>query len=159
MFGEFFKLKSLKLIIFRIEVVVLDSIYAQFSWFGMRYTGTLSLIFINMSLKNIFSFNFYLKIKNLKKFQDCFGNSMLVPPHNQIKGEVVTLLVKIAFVWLPGWSSLGQNIQILKLNTQTTNINPFLCRNIYFTRKHLMKSWNWGKISDFLGSWTPFMSS
>ena len=38
---------------------------------------------------------FYLKIKELEDFSRLFGNSKLVPPYSQIKGEVVTHLVKI----------------------------------------------------------------
>ena len=58
---------------FRIEVVVVDSIFAQFSWFGMRYTGT-SLFFVFMCFKDIcFSFNSFCgKYKKLKIFQDSF---------------------------------------------------------------------------------------
>ena len=54
-----------------------------------------------------------MKIKNWKTFQDFFGNSKLVPPYSQIKGEVVTHLVKILKLYITG--GIEEKPAILKL--------------------------------------------
>ena len=75
---------------FRIEVVVDDSIFAQFSWFGKRYTGT-CLYLCKYALKVLIC----LKYKNSETSEDFNLGSKLVPLHSQIWGEIVTYLVKI----------------------------------------------------------------
>ena len=60
----------------------------------MRYTGTL-FIYVNMCLKCCFSFNFFAKIKNWRRPKTIFGVQSWSLPHSQVRGEIVTHLVKI----------------------------------------------------------------
>ena len=54
------------------------------------------VIFLKCVLKNyVFSFNFLLENKEFGEVSRFFGNSKLVPPHNQSKGKIVAYLVKI----------------------------------------------------------------